>query len=95
MATPEGEHHCVSEAISVSLERVPAAIEPHVLAALAWLLVGYAGEAPGRSYDLAALDPVSLQPTANRRSSTDMRSIAASVGSHMSRRLRRERWHEQ
>jgi hypothetical protein len=81
----------VSKAIHVSRERVAAAIEPYVLAALAWPLVRHAGEAPGRSYDLAALDPVSLQPTADRRSSADMRSIAASVGSRMSRGLRRER----
>jgi len=79
----------VSKAIHVSRERVVAAIEPYVLAALARPMVGHAGEAPGRSYDLAALDPVSLQPTA------DMRSIASFVASHVSRGLRRERWHKQ
>jgi hypothetical protein len=81
--------------VSVSRERLAATMRSHMLAALARALAGHAGGAPGRSYDLAALDPVTLQPTAHRRSSADMRSIAAFVGSHTSRRLRRERWHEQ
>ena len=64
-----------------------------MLAALAWAVVGHAGGAPGRGYDLVALGPVSQRPTAHRRSDADVRSIA--VGSHTSRCLRRECRHEQ
>jgi hypothetical protein len=80
----------MSECILKLREIVGAPIDPHGLITLLWALVVDAGEAPGRSCDLAAFDPVSLQPIAHRRSSADMRSIAASVGSYMSRGLRRE-----
>ncbi len=85
----------MSECILKLREIVGAPIDPHGLVTLLWALVVHAGEAPGRSYDLAAFDPVSLQPTANCRSSADMRSIADFVGSHRSRGLGRERWHKQ
>jgi hypothetical protein len=84
-----------SECILKLREIVGAPIDPHGLVTLLWALVVHAGEAPGRSCDLAAFDPVSLQPTANCRSSADMRSIAAFVGSHRSRGLGRERWYKQ
>jgi hypothetical protein len=38
-----------------------AAVDPHRLAALAGAVVRHAGGAPGRSCDLAALDPVCLR----------------------------------
>jgi hypothetical protein len=53
-----------SERISVSRKRVAAAIGPHVLAALAWAVVGHAGGAPGWSYDLTPLNPVCLRSSA-------------------------------
>src|SRR5260370_32683124 len=84
-----------SERILKLREIVGAPIDPHGLVTLLWALVVHAGEAPGRSYDLAAFDPVSLQPTANCRSSADMRAIAVFVGSHRSRGSGRERWHKQ
>ena len=62
---------------------VAAAIDPHRLAALAGAVVRHAGGAPGRSCDLAALDPV--RP----------RSGDAFVGSLPSRRWRCERQPEQ
>ena len=55
----------LSERISVSRERVAAAIGPDVLTALAWAVVGHAGLAPGWSYDLAALNPVCLRLAAD------------------------------
>src|ERR1700747_3672406 len=84
----------MSECILKLREIVGAPIDPHGLVTLLWALVVHAGEAPGRSYDLTAFDPVSLQSTANYRSSADMRSVAAFVGLH-SRGLGRERWHKQ
>jgi hypothetical protein len=85
----------MSECILKLREIVGAAIDPHGLVTLLWALVVHAGEAPGRSCDLAAFDPVSLQSTANDGSSAEMRSIATFVSSHMSRGLRRERWRKQ
>jgi hypothetical protein len=85
----------MSECILELREILGAPIRPHWFFTLLWALVVHAGEAPGRSYDLAAFDPVSLQSIANRRSSADMRSIAAFVGSHVVRGLGRETWHKQ
>jgi hypothetical protein len=56
---------CTSECISVSREFVAAAIDPHRLTALAGAVVRHAGGAPGRRHDLAALNPVCLQLTAD------------------------------
>jgi hypothetical protein len=86
---------CMSECILKLREMVGAAIDPHGLVTLLWTLVVHAGEARERSRDLAAFDPVSVPSTADCRSSVDMRSIAAFVGSHMSRCLGREGWHKQ
>jgi hypothetical protein len=85
----------MSECILELREIVGAAMDPHGLVTLLWALVVHAGEASGRSCDLAAFDPVSLQSTANDGSSVEMRSIATSVGLHMGRGLGRERWHKQ
>src|ERR1700682_878028 len=86
---------CMSKRISISRERVAAAIEPHVLAALTWAVVGHAGGAPRWSYDLAALNPVCLRLTADWCSSADARSSAAFVGSLVGCRWYRECRHEQ
>ena len=85
----------MSECILKLREIVGAPIGPYGLVTLLWALVVHAGEAPGRSYDLAVFNPVSLQSTANDGASAEMRSVASFVGSHMSRGLRRERWHKQ
>jgi hypothetical protein len=74
---PDGD---ASERMSVSRERVTAAIEPHGLAALAWAVIGHAGGAPGWSDDLAALNPEC------RRSSADLRASAGFAGSRQRRR---------
>jgi hypothetical protein len=56
---------CASKCTSLSRESIAAAVDPHRLAALAGALVRHAGGAPGRSYDLAALDPVCLRSNDN------------------------------
>jgi hypothetical protein len=52
---------CTSKCASLSRESIAAAVDPHRLAALAGVVVRHAGGAPGRSCDLAALDPVCLR----------------------------------
>jgi hypothetical protein len=52
--------------ILIARERVAAAVEPYVLAASTWALVGDAGGAAERTYDLATLTSVWLRLTANR-----------------------------
>src|SRR3979411_1797430 len=81
---------CMSKRISISRERVAAAIEPHVLAALTWAVVGHAGGAPGWSYDLAALNPVCLRVIADRGSRAEVRPGARLFGSLLGFRRCRE-----
>jgi hypothetical protein len=54
-----------SKRVPISRDVAAATINPHRLAALTWAVVGHAGGAPGRSRDLAALNPVLLRLTAD------------------------------